>query len=145
MSAICYLKKRRLIIRYLLHYATCRRVILHLFESFCKKWKTLAAVSTTDGWLKLNLKLQAAWYVRHAHWARLCYNPFAIKNWKTTAVSTTDWMVETHHQTRSLVGRAFSWKKKKSCIRDGQSCRKIRKNGKMMLILVVVNGVCTSS
>ena len=40
-----------------------------------KYWKT-SAVSTTDGWLKLTL--QAAWYVRHAHWARLCYVPCVV-------------------------------------------------------------------
>ena len=28
-----------------------------------------------NGW---NLALQAAWYIRHAHWARLCYIPFAV-------------------------------------------------------------------
>ena len=41
-----------------------------------KNWIT-SAVSTQPmgGW---NSTFQAAWYVRHAHWARLCYIPFEI-------------------------------------------------------------------
>ena len=41
-------------------------------------------VRPMGGW---NSTLQAAWYVRHAHWARLCYVPFVI--WWLWITSTT--------------------------------------------------------
>ena len=40
-----------------------------------KKRKTSAVGTPMGGW---NSTLQAAWYVRHAHWACLCYAPFVI-------------------------------------------------------------------
>ena len=71
-----------------------------MYVYFIKSWKT-SAVSTTVWMVELNFAscvvhqiekrqlwvrpmggwnstLQAAWYVRHAHWARLCYVPFVI-------------------------------------------------------------------
>ena len=37
-----------------------------------------------------NSTLQAAWYVRHAHWARLCYVPFVI--W-CLWITSTKWLL----------------------------------------------------
>ena len=45
------------------------------FVDFIKNWKRQLWVRPMGGW---NSTLQAAWYVRHAHWARLCYIPFVI-------------------------------------------------------------------
>ena len=41
-------------------------------------------VRPIGGW---NSTLQAAWYVRHAHWAHLCYVPFVIL-WRLWITST---------------------------------------------------------
>ena len=84
---------------------------LHFFSSFffilVKYWKT-SAVSTTDGWLKLNF---ASCVMRGTSdtliWARFCCTPFYKKR-KTSAVRTTDvwWKLNfascVIRQTRSL-------------------------------------------
>ena len=41
-----------------------------------KNWKRQLWVRPMGGW---NSTLQAAWYVRHAHWACLCYIPIEIR------------------------------------------------------------------
>ena len=46
------------------------------FNYILKSWKT-PAVSTTDWMVETQLcKLRGTSYIRHAHWARLCYGPF---------------------------------------------------------------------
>ena len=41
-----------------------------------------------------NSTLQAAWYVRHAHWARLCYFPFeTYLVWCLCIISTIIWLL----------------------------------------------------
>ena len=56
-------------------------------------------VRTMGGW---NSTLQAAWHVRHAHWPRLCYVPFAI--WCLWITSTVWLMILS--STSFMVGRS---------------------------------------
>ena len=49
-----------------------------------------------------NLTLQAAWHVRHAHWARLCYVPFAI--W-WLRITPTKWLLILS-STSFMIGRS---------------------------------------
>ena len=57
-------------------YRLVRWACFYSIFHFIKKWKT-SAVSTTDGWLKLNF---ASWVIRQTRssWARLCYVSFAV-------------------------------------------------------------------
>ena len=66
------------------------------------------------GW---NSTLQAAWYVRQAHWARLCYIPFVI--WCLWTTSTI-WLLILA-STSFMVGRVRAkenWKTSASCEYD---------------------------
>ena len=51
------------------------------------------------GW---GLTLQAAWYVRHTHWAYLCYVPIEIYSWWITS---TTWLLILS-STSFMVGRS---------------------------------------
>ena len=62
-------------------------------------------VRPMGGW---NSTLQAAWYVRHAHWACLCYVPIEI--WCTWYVSyiSTIWLFYWSSSTSFFYGRPFA-------------------------------------
>ena len=58
--------------------------IINAFKKTIKKWKNVSC--EYDRWSTL----QAAWSVRHAHWACLCYVP--IETWCSWTTSTT-WLL----------------------------------------------------
>ena len=60
-------------------------------------------MSTTDGWLKLNFA-NCVIYIKHAHWARLCYVPFVI--YMVFANYIYDMVVDT--QFHEFHGRPFA-------------------------------------
>ena len=61
---------------------------LQRLVDFITKEKRQLWVRPIGGWKST---VQAAWYVRHAHWARLCYIPFVI--WCCWTKSTMIWLL----------------------------------------------------
>ena len=94
------------------HYRKNREQHSTLTYYFYKKIeKRQLWVRPMGGW---NSTLQAACYVRHAHWARLCYVPFVIQVW-CLWITSTIWLLILI-STICMVGRSrvfymyFSWK-----------------------------------
>ena len=112
--------------------ATECSVISTSFDAWCitccpKREETLEVFEKRQLWLRpmggWNSTLQAAWYVRHANWARLCCVPFVICN--MVFVNYIYDMVVDISSTSFMVGRSrvfytySSWKIK---VRDYPGC-----------------------
>ena len=78
-------------------------------------------VQPMGGW---NSTLQAAWYVRRAHWARLCYRyvPFVI--WCCLWITSTTWLLILS-STSFMVGRSrvfYMYSSRKIWVGDSPGC-----------------------